>query len=231
MTLKGEPDFFPRMPGQQAEVMPGSSLAVLALMTEIVRERFRPNNELAWVWTEDATPEASEENTPDEPRKIFIEPAFSENAEVRNYRPAIFVDKQDTIPSKVAIGNFVGQELKSGHRGFYSVATIPIDIEIVSDRNGESATIADIVWFYLLSGREQIQNTFGMQDMSNPVLSRTAPQEADKRVWSTHVTFTIGINIRWSTVPISPILKEIVMRYRRSGETNPDTFLLKQFIS
>lgn len=230
MTLEGEPKYFPRMEGQQAEIMPGSSLAVLALLAEIVRERFRPVNELAWAWVENYTPEQTEENTPDEPRKIVIEPSFSENVEVRNARPAIFIDKQDTVPSKVAIGNFVGQQLHTGLRGFYSIATIPIDIEVVADRNGESATIADIVWFYLLAGREQIQKTFGLQDMSNPVLSRTSPQDAERRFWSTHITFTIGIGMRWTTLPISPILHDIVVRYRKSGETNPDTFLLKHFL-
>lgn len=230
MTLEAEPKFFPRMPGQQAEVMPGSSLAVTALITEIVRERFRPGNELAWTWDENPTPAATEDNTEDGPRKILIEPSFAENNETRNYRPAILIDKQETIASKVAIGNFVGQQLNTGLRGFYSIATIPIDITVVSDRNGESAVLADIVWFYLLAGREQIQKTFGMQDMSNPVLGRTLPQDVDKRVWHTHITFTISIGLRWSTLPISPILREIVLRFRASGETDPDAFLLKQFI-
>jgi len=230
MTLEGEPKYFPRMPGQQAEVMPGSSLAVVALLTEIVRERFRPSNELAWVWRENYTPGEDEENTPEEPRKLLIEPSFSENSEARNYRPAILIDKQDTIASKVAIGNFAGQQLHTGLRGFYSLATIPIDISVVSDRNGESAILADIVWFYLLAGREQIMHTFGMQDMENPVLSRTTPSDVDKRVWTTRITFTITLGLRWSTLPISPILNSIVLKYRRSGETDPDTFLLKQFI-
>ena len=230
MTLEGEPKFFPRMEGQQAEVMPGSSLAVTALITEIVRERFRPGNGLAWIWDENPTPDVNEENTEDEPRKVLIEPSFAENNETRNYRPAIFIDKQDTIASKVAIGNFAGQQLRTGLRGFYSIATIPLDISVVSDRNGESAILADIVWFYLLAGREQIQKTFGMQDMSNPMLSRTTPQDVDKRTWATHITFTISLGLRWSTLPISPILHDIVMRYRASGETDPDVFLLKQFI-
>lgn len=231
MSLEGEPKFFPRMPGQQAEVMPGSSLAVTALITEIIRERFRPNNDLAWVWNENPTPGPDEENDVDAPRKVLIEPSFAENNETRNYRPAIFIDKQDTIASKVAIGNFVGQQLKSGLRGFYSIATVPIDIAVVSDRNGESAILADIVWFYLLAGREQIQKTFGMQDMSNPMLGRTTPQDIDKRVWTTHITFTISIGLRWSTLPISPILNDIVVRYRASGESDPDVFLLKHFIT
>lgn len=227
--LKGEPEEYPRMPGQQADVMPGSPLAVLALFTEIVRARFQ-GEDLAWQWTDNPTPEVTEENTEDAPRKILIEPAFSEGAEVRNFRPAIFVDKMDTNPQKVSIGNFAGAQIRSGLRAFYSLARIPIDIEVISDRKGESAILADITWFYLLAGREQIRQTFGLQEMTNPVLGRTVPQESDKRTWVTHISFDIEIGFRWSTLPVSPILREIVTRFYASGETDPDAYLLKTFI-
>ncbi len=230
MTLKGEPEFFPRMTGQQADVMPGSPLAVLAMLTEIVRERFREANKLAWYWHENSTPGADETNDPDAPRKILIEPSFAENEETRNFRPAIIVDKGETVPSKVSIGNFAGQQIHTGLRGFYSLSQIPIDITVKTDRSGESATLADILWFYLLAGREQICSTFGLQDMTNPVLGRTSPVESDRREWHTHISFQISIGLRWSTLPISPILREIVTRYRASGETDLDTYLLKSFI-
>lgn len=228
-VLRGEPEEYPRMPDQQADVMPGSPLAVLALFTEIIRARFSDGT-LAWRWTDNPTPEAEEENTEDEPRKILIEPSFSEGAEARNFRPAIFVDKLETIPNKVAVGNFAGAQLRSGLRAFYSLAAIPIDIEVISDRKGESAILADITWFYLLAGREQIRKTFGLQEMTNPVLGRTLPQESDKRTWITHITFTVEIGFRWSTLPVSPVLREIVTRYVASGETNPDAYLLKTFL-
>ena len=218
------------MPDQQADVMPGSPVAILALFTEIVRARFQPGNGLSWVWTPNPTPDPNEENTEDAPRKVLIEPAFSEGDEVRNFRPAIFIDKQETILPKTIIGNFAGARLPKGLRAFYGLATVPMDIEVISDKRGESSLLADITWFYLLAGREQIQATFNLQDMSNPVLGKTIPQEVDKRTWVTHITFTINVNFRWSTIPISPVLHEIVAKFRASGETNPDVFLLKQYI-
>jgi hypothetical protein len=230
MTLIAEPKRHPRMPGQQAEVMPGSPTAVVALFAEIVRERFRAENELPWVWREGETPAPDETGEPDAPRKILIEPAFVEHDETRNYRPAIFVDKGETVTTKVAIGNFAGKHLQSGLKGFYSLGTIPIDIECVSDKKGESATLADTIWFYILAGREQIRDTFGLHEVSEPVLGRTLPAERDKQEWSTHVSFTIQTDLRWVTKPVAPLLNGIVMRFRRSDETNPDVFLLKEYI-
>ena len=230
MTLIAEPERFPRMPGQQSDIAPGSPIAVVALFSEITRERFRPGNELAWLWTDNPTPAAAETNTPGAPRKILIEPAFSVNDEVRNFRPAIFIDKGDTAAGKVAINNFAGQQIKSGLRGFYTIGTVPISIEVVSDSKGESALIADIVWFYFLAGVEQIRSTFGIHALSPPNLGRTQPYESDKAAWSTSVTFEAQIEFRWLTQPISPLLNSIVVKYKASGETNPDTFLLKSYI-
>lgn len=218
------------MPGQQAEVLPGSPLAVVAVITEIVRERFRAANNLAWVWTDNASPASTETNEVAAARKIQVEPAFNVNTEVRNYRPSIFVDKGDTATTKVATNNFAGQELSTGLKGFYTIASIPIDVECVSDQKGESAQLGDIVWFYLLAGRDQIRSTFGFHDVSNPVLGRTMPFSQDKQAWSTHVSFEVQVHFRWTTLPISPLLRDIVVRFHDSGEPDPDVFFLRQYI-
>ena len=229
MGLRGDPVYQPRVPDQQADIAPGSPLAIVALFNEIIRERFRPGNGLPWVWSPNGTAGCDELNTPDSPRKIVIEPAFNEDPEVRNARPAIYVDKAETIAGKVVVNNFVGQQLTTGFQAFYTLATVPIEIECVGAK-GESATIADLTWFYLLAGRQQIMATFGLHDLTPPVLGRTGPYEADKLVWSTKVTFECQINVRWTTLPISPKLAEIVLRFRKSGTTDPDTFLLEEYL-
>jgi hypothetical protein len=229
-TLDNQNQRVPRIPGQHADIAVGSPLAIVALFTEIVRERFRVGNDLAWAWSENSTPQVSEENTEDQPRRIVIEPAFNENTEVRNFRPAIYVDKGETAAGKVALGNFVGQHLPSGFRAFYALGTIPIDIEVVSDAKGESAILADITWFYILAGRDLIRSSFGLHELTPPILGRTVPFDGDKGQWSTHITFEIQFDLRWTTLPISPLLEDIVIRFRDSNEPNPDTFLLKQYI-
>jgi len=220
----------PRIPGQQPDIAVGSPLAIVALFTEIVRERFRPGNGLAWAWYENATPAAEETNAEDAPRKILIEPAFNENTETRNYRPAIYIDKGETAAGKVALGNFVGQHLPTGFRAFYALGTAPMDIEIVSEAKGESAILADIVWFYILAGRDLIRSTFGIHELTPPILGKTVPFEGEKGQWSTHISFEVQFDLRWTTLPVGPLLEDIVIRFRDSKEQNPDTFLLKQYI-
>jgi len=229
-TINNQNQRLPRLAGQQADIAVGSPLALVALFTEITRERFRPSNELAWVWYENETPAIAEANTEAAPRKILIEPAFNENLEIRNFRPAIYIDKGETAAGKVALGNFVGQQLHTGLRAFYALGTCPLDIEIVSDAKGESATLADIVWFYFLAGRDLIRATFGIHDLTPPILGKTVPFEGDRGQWSTHITFEVQFELRWTTLPVGPLLQDIVLRYRDSKETNPDVYLLKQYL-
>lgn len=226
MTLTAEPAGQPRLPDQQQDVLPGSPTALVALMAEIVRERFRPFNGLPWAWTEVETPLPTETGQEDGPRKVLIEPAFSVHAEQRNYRPAIYVDKGETTLEKPAVGNLAGRQLRSGLAAFYATATVYIDIECVSDQKGESATLADTVWFYLLAGREQICSTFGLRDLAPPALGRTLPSEEEKVAWSTHVTFAVQLPLRWNTRPIAPLLQSVDLRLRDEG----DGYLLRDVI-
>ena len=220
----------PRMPEQQADISPGSAPAILAIICELIRERFRSTNNLAWYYDENPTPQPTEDNDIDGPRKITILPAFAVDSDIRNFKPAIYVDRDTFSAQQVAVGNTAYKKLNTGATAYYAHGNTTIDLEIVGNTPLESTVIADIVWFYLLSGRDVIRSTLGFRDMSLPVISNTVPSKDDKTTWVTHVTFSVQVNLRWITVPISPILREIALKYQRSGETNPDTYLLAQYL-
>lgn len=204
--LVAEPTDTTRLRNQPPEIMPGSPTAILAIFTEIVRERFRPGNDLPWVWDGSASPRNGDAGTASSPRKILIEPAYSETAEVRNFRPAIYVDKGPTQPGKIAVANLAGEYIPKNLRAFYTLATIPINITVEASRKGESSVIADTVWFYLLGGIEQIRRTFDVHDITLPQLGTTVPVEKDKATWVTQISFAITVHLRWTTIPIAPVL-------------------------
>lgn len=208
--LTAEPVQRHRMPNQQRDVMPASPIAILAVFTEIIRERFRqPGTDLSWVWDPNFNPKNNETGNPTGPRKVLIEPSYSETAELRNYRPAIYVDRGAVAPGKVALANLAGQQVPTGMRAFYTQATVPITILIETSRKGESATLADTVWFHLMGGLEQIRRDFDVHDITPPVLGPTSASEKDRTVWQTQVAFSITLNLRWTTTPISLPIREI----------------------
>lgn len=226
-----------RLPGQQADIAPNSPMAVVALFTEIVRERFRSGNDISWVWEPNPTPLATETGEPPEevaadedggPRKLLIASSFSVHGTARNVRPAIFVRKGPTGPVKTVVNNQAVQHLPTGGKGFFLPARIPITIECVSTQEAESATLADLVWFYLLAAREEVQGTFGIHELGEPMLGETTPFEESKESWSTPVSLDILVNFQWKTVPISPVIREIAIRVKNSGGL--DQLVLDQLV-
>ena len=204
--LTAGPEFSTRMPNQHPDIMPGSPSALLAVFTEIIRERFRVGNNLPWLWDGAAVSKPDAKNLPGSPRKVLIEPAFSETSEARNVRPAIYIDRGPILPNKVAIADSAGQQLTTGMRAFYSVAQVPISVQVEASRKGESSVLADTVWFYLLAGIPDIRKAFDFQDISLPQLGQTTAVDRDKTAWVTPISFTVTTNLRWTTLPDGSLL-------------------------
>lgn len=221
-------EVIPRLTGHPGIVQPASPLAIVGLFLEVVRSRFTaPNSEgLPWVWDgADPTPSKDEAGSADNPRKILIESAFSKTSEIRDYYPAIFVDKHETMGGKIVVDNRAGTNLPQGIEAFYQLITVPIDIIVTSAKKGESATIADIVWWYLTAGQSLLRKCFGIQEVTPPVLSRTMPTErAGRDKFDTHISFQVQFNMRWSTQRIGPVLREIALKVQASNAANPDEF-------
>ena len=124
-TAKAEITEYPKVSGQSVDVVEGSPLALIGVFVEIVRARFRGRNVgLPWLWKNDPTPEEWEENTPEKPHLIYIESQFQDNNESRNYRPAIFVGKGDTRPSKIILGHRAGIHRPTRLEGFFCLASV-----------------------------------------------------------------------------------------------------------
>lgn len=190
---------------QPALIRPGSGMAVLGVFVEVLRSRFRiPGTR--WLYNDDI-----------KLTQIAIESAFNEDDTHRNYRPAIFVDRDDEVLGRTVIGDFVGQNLLSGVRGFWALESVPILIECVAAKKAESAVIADIAGIFLHASSDLIQAAFGFHEMTPVTRGRTQPFLRDKKQWVTSITFNIQYNLRWTNTPTGPLLQEIVLHATKSG--------------
>lgn len=188
------------------KIAAGSPLAIQGIFIEILRERFREDAGLGIVWRPDITE-----------TDIVIEAAFNEETESRNTVPGIYIDRLQTVPSKTIVGDRVGVRLPDHLEGFGALTTVVVSIDVVSNDEGESAVLADLVQFTLLTAQDVIQREFGFYDFSHPSLSRTSPYDRDQTKWNTQVQFSVQFWIRWSQVPIAPLLQQIATRIISSG--------------
>jgi hypothetical protein len=206
-----------RLIDEHPDVSPGTSIAITGLWLKALRYRFNanPREPLPWVWEPSLRPEDGENEEPlpeGEPRKLMIEAALNVEKSQRNYRPAIYVGTGDITAGKAAVDNFVGEHLPSNYRGFHSMATLPMFFECRGENGGESALIGDTAWMFVLATRDIFREAFALNEITNPSLSRTQQDTStDKEVWTTSVSFSIQFDVRWTTKPIAPLLREMAI--------------------
>ena len=228
----------PRLTDEHPLVAPATPLALIGMLIAITRFRFQDAGDgepIPWVWDEtlmppledgEPCPQTSLPVDPDAPEDttrtpIYIGPGDNIDAPVTNYRPAIYVDiAGDVTPDKTSIDNRAGNDITKGHYAHFCLAHIPVVIKCDAESYGESALIADTVWFHFLAARNPIRSCFGLYDISLPVLGKTTRMDYDKPVWETHITFRVTVELRWSVRPIAPLLREITMRIDNTDNAN-----------
>jgi len=210
-----------RLASQHADITVGSPLAVIGLFVEVIRARFvPPNDDTSYVWRDDPTPLASEENDQNAPRLLYIESGNVTDPEARDFKPAIYVDKEDTQLRQVVIGNRSDFDMRTRTERFYMQAVIPVTINCISDNRGESMIIGDLVWFHLLSVQNYVRATFGINNIAEPILGATRMfrrSGAAVDAWTTPISFAVTIEFHWITRPVAPLLKEVSARLSAYG--------------
>lgn len=198
---------------QNVSIRPGSSLAVIGVFVEVIRKRFTPLGDFPWPWDNDI-----------KKTKIAIESAFNEDKEHRDFRPAIYVDRDDMTLGRTVIGDFAGQHIPSGLKGFWALQTVPILIECVAGKKGESAVIADLAAIFLHASSDLIQAKFAFHEMTPVQVGRTQPFPRDKNQWVTSITFSVQYDLRWTNRPTGPLLQEIEAAVTASGVDDATAF-------
>lgn len=198
---------------QVLNIRPGSSLAVVGVFVEVIRKRFKPEFGLPWAWDNDI-----------KKTKIAIESAFNEDKEHNNFRPAIFVDRDDMVLGRTVIGDLAGQHIPSGLKAFWALQTVPILIECVAAKKGESAVIADLTSIFLQASSDLIQAKFAFHEMTPVTVGRTQPYPRDKQQWVTSITFNVQFDVRWTNKPTGPLIQEIEADIQASNVDDATAF-------
>lgn len=197
-------EYYPTRPHEaqdRTRIAAGSPLAVLGIFLEALRERFAEGNGLPYVWRPDV-------QTTD----ILIEAGYNVETEARDTGVAIYVNRLNTVPQSIAIGDRVGVHLPDHYEGFTCMMASTISIDCVANDQGHSALLADIVQHFLMAGKQIFEGYYGLHDVSLAAMEQTLPFSHDQEKFSTTVTFGVQYQARWSTVKIRPLLQGISIR-------------------
>lgn len=192
-------------------------LLLTAALKEAVRQRFSTTANghpplPEWAWTSDL-----------KTTKLLIEEGFQINAEARNKRPAIYIDRLAHTSGQVTTG-MQDQEpvdLRTGRRRYYTMADMDIAITCQAGTRGESLGLASAVHLFLLCTAFEIQSYFGLRSFGPFNVGQTTPDERDRELWTTVLQFRVNYEIRWQTTPITPLLRDFVLTLQ--DRTTEDT--------
>ena len=196
----------PKTKQNENRIVAGSPLAIQGVFLEILRERFGETAALDWIWRSDITS-----------TDILIETGYNVETEARNAVPAIYVNRLASTPEKIVIGDRAGVRLPDHLEGFGAIMSVGISVDCVATDEGTCAILGDLIQFTLLAAQDVIQREFGFYDFQHPTLGPTQPFEKDKTKWVSTVSFNVQFWIRWTQVPIAPLLQQVATRIRTHG--------------
>lgn len=191
----------PREAQDQTKIAAGSPLAVLGIIIESLRERFGPNGNLGIEWREDV-------QTTD----ILIEAGYGIENEARNMSRALYVNRLNSSPQQIAVGDRVGVHLPDHMEGFICQMTSQLTVDCVSNNAGDSMILADIVQSFFIASKQIFESMYGFHDFGLADMGQTLPFTHDRDKWSTTVSFAVQYQARWSTVKIRPLLQSAGIR-------------------
>lgn len=204
----------PRAAQDRTKIAAGSPLALVGLILEALRERFSEGNGIEEIWTDREPPVWRDDVGT---TGILIEAGYNEELEARNFGCALYVNRLNTVPTKLVLGNRAGVHLPDHMEGFMCMVGSQFTIDCVSNDEGMSSILADIVQSFLIAGSQIFCGWYGIHDFGLAQMGQTQPFSHDQQKWSTSVSFEISYQARWSTVKIRPLLQDITTRVLDGG--------------
>lgn len=199
-------------------------LAIIGVFLSILRARFRPEGNLNWVYQGNSE-EDRLVNT------ISIEAGSNPLPEERNKRPAIYVIRNPISYNQSTIGDSYGTDLNSQTKIYYATAETSFTFIVESDQEGEASQIADIVLCSLMMGSDLIEETFKFRKLGPFAMSAVSKPIYDRTIAQVHISMGLTYDVRWLTIPIAPLLHEIVVKSKSTTYNSSDEYFTEIYQS
>jgi hypothetical protein len=198
------------------QILVKSPLALSGVFISILRERFKVGNGLAWEYH---TGEAGRQTG-----SLLIEAGSNPLSEERSVRPAIYVIRNPIAYKQAIVGDLNSVQHRSQAKVYYATAETSFTFTVESNEEGEAAQISDHVLCTLMMGSDIIERTFGFRKLGPFALSAVSKPTHDQPIAQIHVSMGLTFDVRWGTIPIAPILNEIVVNYKNTTYNSSEDY-------
>jgi hypothetical protein len=152
--------------------------------------------------------------------KIIIEPAWNEDKEQRNKRPAIYISCDGYGFEEMAIGgNRYGMEPTTGAEIRHTRITFGVSFNCFSSVQYDSSMLAYYTSLILLTAEQPIRHACKINDISAPRVGTTTLHPNDKDTWVTPIMIGISSEVTWFNAEIARQIEDIMFNLKIDNNT------------
>ncbi|MHA1302105.1 MAG: hypothetical protein ACTSPI_00185 [Candidatus Heimdallarchaeaceae archaeon] len=195
-----------------------SPLAIGGYFIHVLRRRFSDTT-LPWIWNADETETG-----------IFILSGEIINQDIRNARPALYVNIGALRISDVVVGDRASTEWRREKE--YSMSRVDMNITINSEsRNkGESHGIAWYTTTAIVAAKDVIRTKYNIANMGPFNLNAPVPNKLDVEFFVSSLTFGISYEVSWNVDAVQTTIKELDILLNAETDESHSEFLTRIYL-
>jgi len=200
----------------QARIHPQSPLYLVGTMVEVMRERFRPDQDIPWTWTGNIHTSS-----------IIITTQGDPETETASCSTKLIVRRGTMGYQPLSIGDLDSRNVPALMSPGVEVTTfgtsMSISFDIVDQRLGSAEIIADLAAATIMGGRQALSKYLGLKTLGPVVIQPGNQLDEDTPKWMVSVQFPLTQEATFLTSPLSTLIKEARMNTTEGAGVRTDT--------
>lgn len=194
-------------------------LAMGGFFIHYLRIRFGESWSPPWIWRPNDTE-----------TDIFIISGGVIETEIRNNRPAIFVNVGTARAGDVVIGDRADTARLKVQEGSYSRVDMNMTINCESSNKGESHALGWCVFTALLAAKDVLRTKYQIANMGPFELIPPRPSKKDRETYISTINFAMAYELTWNVEAVQTVIKELDFTMDLQHEQDPTSFLTRIYV-
>jgi hypothetical protein len=204
----------------QENVSLRSPLAIGGFFIHYLRTRFNEAYSPPWVWREDDTL-----------TDLFVVAGSTIENEIRNNRPAVYVNVGPLREGSMVIGNNFQTEWLQDKKFSYSRIDMSVTVNCESSNRGECHLLGWSVFTALIAAQDVLRTKYRIANIGPFELIPPRPSKLDRETFISTVTIALSYELTWNVTAVQTAIKEIDLRLDMQGMSDPSGYLTQIYVS
>jgi len=195
-----------------------SPLAIGGFFIHFLQQRFREGVDAPYIWRPDFLD-----------TELFITSGGSIENELRNNRPALYVNIGSMRSSSIVVGDKSHEPLNIVRESSYTRIDMNMTINCETPNVGESHNLGWMVYYSIIAAQDVIRSKYHIANMGPFELIPPRPSKKDRNLWIATINFGLNYEITWRTEAVQTFIKEFIMNLELNAGQNIPQYLTQVY--